>query len=354
MIDTLVLNLQNYTIRKGHKLTIDPPVILPEGNVNTNFFYVEGEKAKKAYHNAEKFNVSILQGAYGPNAFVQTSLPRYHDKNNLNVNPIGSQEAKEVLQHLESDLNDIGIEAKINQSKLSRADIFKNAKTKYPFETYSPVFSLLQAKRMKKIEYEGKRGIEGYAFKNDRHEIICYDKNKETFKKAAKNNLVLDTNQFSENLLRDEYRMKGNEKIQAMTNMTYACDLVNGYSDLEAVYNTVMKSNFFMYEQSDIEIVNLKHLENILAALKKKWPRSYMQRFQTLAAMNGYSKFGSVDRIALACENIAGNRMAGKRFRDRMTAMSLMYAEIEQASEGVTTHLITDLYSELKTLLLAT
>lgn len=346
MVDTLVLNLKSYEIGRNHLLTIQPPVIRPGGECGYSFD-VNGQDAAKAYHNGEKFNVSMLLDKQGkPGLFVQTSLPRYMAENNTVA--IDKNSAKEIIQSLESDLSGIGIKSNVKNSTISRMDLFRNAETKYSFDTYSPVLNLLSAKRMKSQEFGG----QGFMYRNSRHEIVAYDKIQEMEHKAKKNHIEINRSIYAENLLRFEYRMKGHEKVESVTGFNTAGTLIENYDSLNDSYNYSMKETLFHLDGQGIEILQTKKLESLLSALKEQYPRSYMRRFDTLAAMQGYESYGGANRIKAVLESVSGNRMASVRFGKRIDKMVLTLAEYESKSIDIKATPIHELYGELKRLVL--
>jgi hypothetical protein len=346
MVDTLVLNLEKFDIGSRHKLTIQPPAIQP-GGVIVGDFNIQGVLAAKAWHNADKFNVTV-KPAYGSpgkiSAFVQTSLPRYQAANNTQA--VGQQQAKEILQHLEHDLSEIGINSKVNAANISRLDLFRNAETKYSFDTYSPVLNLLEGKRMKSQEFGG----QGFMYRNTKHEIVAYDKLKEMLHKDKKVNL--DKYQ-DKNLLRFEYRLKSHDKVSDVVGFETAKELIDNYTGLDTIYSNSMKQNLFHYDGRNIEILQTKKLESIFQELKNLYPRSYVRRFETIAAMEGFKAYGSLTQIAAALEKVSGNRMAVSRFNSRIRQQKLFIEGLKDRNIDIATTPIHELYQELKYLVLA-
>ena len=365
MVDTLVLNLKKFDISNSHKLAIQPPVIHP-GGVIVGDFDIDGIPTAKAWHNADKFNVTVKQkyskvteGKYGNvSVFVQTSLPRYQAKNN--TQPVEQQQAKEILQQLENDLEEIGIKSKLNDANLSRLDLFRNAETKYSFNTYSPVLNLLEGKRMKSQEFGG----QGFMYRNTKHEIVTYDKIQEMQHKLKQRygsnleGLIKESNKLSKeyadkNLMRFEYRMLGHEKVSDIVGYETAKELIDNYTGLDTIYRSTMKQNLFRYDGRNIEILHTKKLESMFRELKKEYPRSYVRRFETIAAMEGFKAYGSLKQIFAALETVSGNRMAASRFNDRIRQQKLFVEGLKKKKIDIETTPIHELYQELKHLVLA-
>jgi hypothetical protein len=364
MVDTVVLNLDKFAINKRHLLDIQPPVIKPTGEIIGDF-NINGISASKAWHNGKKFNVTLKQKFGSPgqiSAFVQTSLPRYQAENNTQA--VDQRQAREIFQHLEEDLSAIGIESKINDANLSRLDLFRNAETKFPFETYSPVLNLMSGKRMKSQEFGG----QGFMYRNSKHEIVAYDKlqemdyklkskfgkGTETYKTESE---IIKKKYLDKNLLRFEYRMKSHEKVSDVSKFETAKDLINYYPTLETIYKSTMKENLFKYDGRKIEILQTKKLESIFSELKSLYPRSYVTKFLMMVGMQGLSQYGTIVQISAALEKVSENKGTVSKFKSRVDEQKIFLEDLMQKLKrkqiDVSGQPINELYLELKRLVLA-
>jgi hypothetical protein len=147
--------------------------------------------------------------------------------------------------------------------------------------------------------------------------------------------------------------LKSHEKVGNITRLETAGQLIENYPGLENIYRSSMKENLFRYDGRNIEILQTKKLEAIFQELKRLFPRSYVHRFETIAAMEGFKSYGTMTQITAAIEKVSGNRMTVSRFKERIRTQKLFIAGLQDKNIDIRTTPIHELYLELKRLVLA-
>ena len=279
MVDTLRVNLVDCEIKRSCPITIQPGFIdYSTGLVhNENDLFIDNTgkivKGSKAFLNDPKFNLTIQPSftselnefnqsklkikrfhriaeniqsdLFDYNSedevkgiFVQTSLPRLINENNLKNLTIDEQ--KTSLKELEHKLRTYGIKTNIFNAGLSRVDTFTNLKTEFPFYNYANIFSLMELSRMKAVGY----GNESYLWKNGNQQLAIYDKITEM--KSKNPQLKFRGNR---NIMRFENRLLKKRAITTKLKFSTVSELYSNYNELKSyhrkeVINKVFKYNF--------------------------------------------------------------------------------------------------------------
>ena len=236
MIDTIRVNLADTKIKDSANIQIQPGFIDLDSGLQpeSELFVTESKKiikGKKAFINNEFFNLTILpktsvfseqtknkkvdyyQKIYGrakdgsiesdkkqlnytvnqdfeynSRIFLQTSLPKINSyltsNNTYNLDSLNDKEILNSLQFVNNKLQDFGIMTNLDDSNLSRLDLFNNIKTNMVFSEYNRVFSQLDLSRKRLQEFAG----ETFLFGNRCSQMIIYDKSNEL---AEKHNITL-------------------------------------------------------------------------------------------------------------------------------------------------------------------
>lgn len=251
MIDTLHLTLTDLEISSGN-LTIEEP----KWNLRTNEkeasfdLFVDkktGEviRAKKAYLNSDKFNITIF-----PNHFslispdlksickLSLSVPRY--AKGKNTDPVSVDEFKEVLKHLEYTLRENGIFTNIDNSEVSRVDLFKMIKTKYEFNDYLPVLSLLEFQRIKNHRDYGTTLLNH----NSQRQYAIYDKVEEENIKSKIAKIINHDYNKKHDKTRFEYRLLKSKSVKSQIGFSKTKDFHENYSEVQKPFYDYSLSMF--------------------------------------------------------------------------------------------------------------
>ena len=231
MIDTIRVNLADTIIKDSAKIQVQPGFIDLDSGLQpeSDLFVTESKKTirgKKAFINDEFFNLTILpkqtvyseqtkhkkvdylkkiygraaDGSievdqkqllfkvnndfdYNSRIFLQTSLPKINSylegNNTYNLETLNNNQILSSLSFINKRLQDFGIVTNLDDSNLSRLDLFNNINTSLAFSEYKGVFSQLSLSRKRLQEFAG----ETFLFGNKSSQMIIYDKTNELFLK---------------------------------------------------------------------------------------------------------------------------------------------------------------------------
>lgn len=336
MLDTVQVALDSFEVSSGHALTVRPASFRPStGEVLGEVTLWPGQVGAGAYINAERFNLDVKPYGKQVSAVVHLSLPRFV-AGSSNVDALTAQQARDTFGQLESELERVGVRGKVSDARVSRVDVFKNVQTAHPFETYTPVFSLLDAKRAKdRTQYGG----EGYLWKNSQQQICAYDKVRQT-QAAYKQDISARGN-----LSRFEWRLLNRKKVWTVLGVATVSDLLGTYENLESEYGKQMGSTLFRWEPGSTEVLSARHIEDVLRVHKATFGRYWMQELLKMLGASALLSAASVDTLTEVATKVAGNRMAGNRFRRSLVKYQMRQTRFAQ---GVDVVPVSELYGELR------
>jgi len=320
MIDTLKMFWPegSFAVSDDHKLTIQPASYRPSsGEIIGNFQLWKGTDGTKAYCNTPDFQMEVKAIGAETKLLCKLSLPKYGKGDNFSA--VSERLAVEKLKDLQKQMNDNGVKADISEAKLSRIDLFKNVFAEHSFKTYSPVFGMLEAKRMKSMAVYGG---DCFLWGSTKQQICAYDKVEEM------RNKQMDVRKLEgSNVLRFENRLFGAEKIAKVTGgMITGKDFLSGYGTLKNIYHLQMKNNLFRYEPDSIEVLNLSEVEATLTKLKKLFPRKYLFYANRMMGVAGWMRYGKLENVAEIVEKVSGHRQTKKKWLDSQRR-SMFFAE---------------------------
>jgi hypothetical protein len=245
MIDTLKIQPRDFEISDSSRLTVQPaPYVAGTGETLREHILWTGKngeiRGEKAYLNTERFQVDVRSKGGETLLFVTLSVPRYLNGSNFYSPDRGSVTA--VLSELETELSEYGIRFNVQDSRLSRVDLFRNAQTSQPFLSYSPLFALMKATRQKKRDYGT-----SFLWFNTQQQWMIYDKREEMRAKG------IDVSKFPPNIMRVEHRLLSSRKIKNTLQLERAGELVPFYDGLREYFRGALKDNLFRHEVKEIQ-----------------------------------------------------------------------------------------------------
>jgi hypothetical protein len=340
MLDTLKLSLVDYEIKPGAELEVAQPAInhaTGEVGYATPLWW-HGEQpitGDKAFHNHEKFNVTIKPIVPGDRhsvrCYVQFSVPKM--ANETNYFPADKESASRAVDQLEKDLCELGIKTNIQKAEISRLDACRRVETIEPFQTYSSVLSALQGTRMHKRDYGTT-----FLWHNTQQEVAVYDKIAEmTHRKHSVAGLPKNSISF-------EHRLLKARKVRDALGMKTVSDLLSDFGHVEKCYVTAMQKQLFKLPVADVQALSSRGLAEQLEVFKQLHPRTWLaawQRAQGVASVLD-DKTALLDAVAA----VAGNKMMVSRLKRQLMqieadAMTLREAAPSRRSAG-------ELYRELE------
>ena len=225
MIDTIQLSLNDYEIRNNPQLNVIRSTIdLSTGELKGDFHLltINGDPVygKKAFLNDPLFSLTLRPLGDSVRCFLKFSFPKVYLGNNFH--PINIPKCCGVLLNLNKRLKESGIRTNIFHSDLSRIDIFKNVETDENFSSYTNLFSLLRAKRMKARDFPTM-----FLWQNGRQQIVAYDKIQE-FKRRH-----IPTTDLPKNVIRFERRLLNKTKIKKTLGFSNVEDLLENPDTVE-------------------------------------------------------------------------------------------------------------------------
>jgi hypothetical protein len=336
MIDTLKIWLQDYSIDKDTKLTLQPSPreVSTDKELSSHILYSDRQhtiQGQKAYINTPLYNINLLQGKNGsPALYLQTSIPKVI--NGKNYSPTALNELKTAFSKIQKDLKPLGIRFDINESVISRIDLFKNVFITEDFMSYSPVLQQLNMNYTQKRDYGT-----SFLYYNNNVELSIYDKITEMLYRKEDVSGIPKT-------ARTELRLKVVKKIKNSLEMRTVYDLIRDAEYLPEFYNQYLAKNIYKYRTFSDAPYSLSS--------------DYLQNVASLSMRNGnisIAKFFSIMNIAEIVKNESkildiikhcqANRKTLQRARHKIDRLKTEYWQLTQTNVNRT---LSDLYSELR------
>ena len=300
MLDTVKLCLNEWEIKKGANLTVQPsPVNYGTGELIADYPLWqrkggEAERGSKAYMNTPHLNLEVVpyyQGRGGVQCFVHFSIPKIH--NGENYYSVGKEGTQAVLKQVEGELFEAGVHTNIQEASLSRIDTFQNVITEEAFLSYSPLFSLLQASRKQRRDYGTT-----FLWSNSQQELCVYDK------LAEMENRKINTLSYPAKTMRFEYRLLNKRKIESTVGFSKVKELPTQWGVFKEKFKEAWGKNLFNIEVGEVEILASKQIINEMRYFKEKYKRDWLDYF--LKAFGAYSlgKVAGLEPVKLAIEEL--------------------------------------------------
>ncbi len=340
MIDTLKIRLSDYSVAAGADLMVVQPSIdysTGEFSPTHPLFCANGStvRGSKAFHNGEDFNLTIQNvskyDAETVECFVQCSVPKLANGDNYTL--ADALTTVKACQGLEDRLKEIGIKTNVRDAFISRLDAAKNIQVSEPTQSYFPVLSMLQGKRMARRDY-GTTFLWG----NKSHEICAYDKLAEMVSRKSPIDNISPT-------LRLEWRLLKAAKFQAATSMRTVKDVLNDYQHIENCYRASMAKQLFSADVPAFERLRASDIEREMKLFQERGDGCWWRAWVMATALKGVLL--DFDTIVNAALKVTTNRMQVSRIkRDfqswKMDAMALVESENPDKQN------LSQLYGELK------
>ena len=353
MIDSLKLHLQDSNSIRIEKTDAENISVTTKANVGTgeallyplatlsDGTYLDGTKA---YLNTDTFQLDLTSRG----AFLKFSLPKVYHGGEHNIYPIGRGGALKVYDKVEQSLAENGVELpyslKSEHWKVSRADLFSNALTDYPFYAYNSVFAMLSGKRLKGRQYGGT----GFLWSNKSRQVSAYDKIVEHGLKGGTLPKALE----GQNLARVEFRAMTAKAVRGNLPFANGAQVISKWGDSRQAYANKVQELVFIHDdiQEAIKLVQLEEIEK-LKAIKENGTRYYLQHYLNMVGVASMLElFGGWDGIRTAFVEIEPDPSNRRRKIERLEKA---YFEASTLIEGIEPVPVAQLYDELKTKLLS-
>ena len=347
MLDTVKLCLNDWEIKKGSPLLIQPsPLNYGTGELTSCYPLWRNEEGEmemgsKAYLNTQSLNVDIKPFSQGGvQCFVHFSIPKIH--NGENYYSVGKEGTQAVLKKVEGELKEAGINTNIEEASLSRVDTFQNIITEEPFLSYSPLFSLLQASRKLRRDYGST-----FLWSNTQQELCVYDKIEEMQKRK------IDTSSYPSQTMRFEWRLLNKKKIENAVGFSRVREIPSNWGVFREKYREAWKEDIFKMEVGEVEILASKQVKLLLEHFRNENERNYIDSLFGFYGAYTLGRDYGIEPLKIAIRELEMERGADKntikvkvqrasrKLNEALQKMELLKGE----SEGKT---LAGLYRELQ------
>ena len=347
MLDTVKVFIQDYSISDSSELEFQPSKILVGTgevlNEHELFRTSSGKtfRGSRAFLNTEKFNLDLKPYSFAENGiacFLHFSVPKVHYGDNYYS--VGEQGTEAVFNQVEAELRENGFYCNLKKADFSRIDTFKNIEPEEPFEVYSALFQLLNARKGVKRDY-GTSFLVG----NTQQEFIVYDKLEEMRRQKK------DISSFPETM-RFEHRLLNKTKIENVLGFAQVADLFKGgYAVIKDKRKASWKESLFKYSVEEVVQLGSQELAETMSYFERTHGRNWFGYFLRSYGAFYLAQHAGVEVVQKALEYFEPDRM--KVYRARKTLeeaeRELLFYRKEQASKK--TYAV--LYEELKEKVLA-
>jgi hypothetical protein len=342
MLDTVKVFIPEFDIASDSSLEVQPARFnAGTGEVLNEFelFHTVSGKVfhgSRAFINNEKWNLDLKPfsfSSYGTACFLHFSVPKVH--NGQNYYSVGEQGTEAVFNQVEKELRENGFYCNLQEAQLSRIDTFKNIEPSEPFETYSALFSLLNASRRIKRSFGTT-----YMVTNTQQEFCIYDKLKEMELHKQ------DISSFPETM-RFEHRLLNKQKIKSIVGFSQVADLFKGgYAVIKDKQKESWKKNLFKYEVSEVVQLGSKQLAQEMEFFENAHGRNWFSYFLRSYGSFHLAKYAGIEVVENAMNQFEPDRMKVYRMKKilEQAEQELLFYRKEPGSKK--TYVI--LYEELK------
>lgn len=341
MIDTLRLHLTDYRIGAETGLIVQPsPYIEGSGELLNSYPLWRKETGaevvgSKAFYNSDSMNITL--NPHG--LFVQFSIPKNYTGLH-NYYSVGRQGSKAIVDRLEGQLAEVGIETAIDRAHISRLDSFRNVVAEEAYSNYHGLFALLQAKRSQRRDYGT-----CFLWHNTQQELCIYDKLGEMRAKGQ------DTSGLPENTIRFEHRLLNARKVENTLGVATVSDLWTNYDRVKETFLKVVGDSLFKHEVEDIEIVTGRQLKEELLFYKSRYGLQWFQRFLKVKGLEYLLQKADMETVLEVVNELSEDRKKAWRLAKELVETRFELAMSQLAGSSLRT--TGQLYAELKRKVLA-
>lgn len=305
-LDTVHLQLNDYSIAEGNTLTVQPaPFIASTGEKVSEFPLFRDTSGRqyrgsRAYLNVpDRFQLTLApftKVEAGVSCFVQFSVPKVHYGNNYYS--VGEEGSQAVFSTIEKELWQAGIHTDITEANLCRLDTFKNIEPEEPFQSYAPVLSLLKMRRGVDRAYP-----EGYLLKNTQQQFCIYDKISEMKKRKV------DITHYPAQTMRFEHRCMNKGKVEKIFGFSSVSALFSGgYQKVKVKQIEQWQNNLFSQSIEEVMALGSRVIEEEMKYFKQKYERNWFDWFLKSYGIRYLAQVAGVDTVKMALQNIEAEK----------------------------------------------
>lgn len=215
--------------------------------------------------------------------------------------------AADVIQ---ADAAKVGLDFALEDSRLGRLDVTRQAQMGAPCRAFIPAFTALQGKRMKSTSYP-----DGYTFGNTTRKAVFYDKTRQA--KAVKDVDV------PSNLVRCEYRVFRNKSIghaQRGFGLGTFGDMLNVDQDsLLESYTHGLEANVFRFGDGQQMTLDFTTEVELLQTLREQHERGAVDRYISMEGIESIlNRFGDLTLFGEALQSAGYSERQTRRHLSRI------------------------------------
>ena len=206
--------------------------------------------------------------------------------------------------------NSIGLDFDVNESRLGRLDVTRQATMTAPCRAFIPAFTALQGKRMKSTQYP-----DGYTFGNKTRKAVFYDKTRQA--KAVKGVEV------PPNVVRCELRLFRNRTIghtgRGLGLGTFEDVKRIDPADLQSRYVKQVESNVFRYRDGQQMTLDFTTEVELLQTLREQHERGAVDRYISMEGIESIiTRFGDLTLFGEALQSAGYSERQTRRHLNRI------------------------------------
>ena len=225
--DKIELIINDFSISKNDNLITRADINESTGDIIERMKYF-------AYNRKEKHGIDFR--TWGDILKIVFSPALVFEKGKHNLTEMDKEKLHSVICEIIKYAKELGINTNLYNGKVSRFDIAKDRTMEKPIEEYITTLKVLGFnKRMVDTEV-GSSFYHG----NNEHRIVFYDKLRGCIKKGYE----IPSKYMKCHLLRCEYRILKNRKLENMTGLSLLKDVVNNLKTLDTVYQERLRELF--------------------------------------------------------------------------------------------------------------
>ena len=312
--DTVSLQLHEYAVKKSAPIDIFPATIQHEsGELTGDYALFMDEKGKhvtgrKAVFNGEFLNLDIKPMGSEVKAFIRFSLPKVQGQGLDNFYPVSPERMPVIMGLVQNELDCIGVECDIKDSKITRLDMFTNLSTPSSFNDYETILESMTALRKSKLPFKG----QGYLWRNKNEQFCIYDKRVEMKKTKS-----IVPRGVPKNSIRVERRLMRSRKIRAELDTDLGAYLFdpNFTKKAQDNYKNAINTNLFDKQVKNMPFVSTGGLVSSLNLFKSTQGRTWFSRWIKFQCITALADKIPIDSLYDAFEIVSDNRMQVSRFR---------------------------------------
>ncbi len=337
-LDTLRVRLSDYEIAAHPSLTLEhSPTELATGAAGANYRLWKGVEGRKAFHNAEHFNVTIKpNNPTDPTSigcFVQFAVPKLAAGDNYY--PADRSTTGAALDLLERGLADIGIKTNPRNALLTRLDATRNVSIEEPYGCYRPVFAMLQGSRMVGRQY----GETGSMWGNTQQQLAAYDKLQEmAIRKVSTVGLPLTA--------RLEVRYLNGRKIYDMLGMKTVREVLADFDAVETAYRDAMRKQLFRYDAPDVARLVASEIAADMRYFQQVKGREWLSWYLKAYGLHTLLNLADIETIKAVVSEVSGSRMKTSRIARELDSLRFQGESLRIVAGSRRT--VGSLYDELQ------